>query len=179
MKRDIGIRLALAGLGTALSIVFIVLAYYIKNLSLSLNILASVGIMLPLTKGYYREGLLSAIASCVIGFFIVNISILSFVLASSFYVVFTILWNNKKWNKILGYGIKLAYSFFVFYILYQVVNLITIDFTLLPQMANLPVIYLYLIMNIVFSIAFIVYDFVAVQVFLYLQKIINKTIKNK
>lgn len=173
MKKNIGNRFALAGLGAALAVLFIVLAYYVRNLSLSFTVLASVGVMLPLTKNYYREAILTAIASCVIGFFIANISILSYVLASSFYVIFSILWSNKRFNKIIGYCIKTAYSILVFFILYKAVNLITIDFSMLPKLGNLPQFALYLILNIVFTIAFLVYDIVLVQAYIYLKKIVR------
>jgi hypothetical protein len=179
MKRDIGIRLALSGLGTALAIIFITLAYYVNKASVSLNVAASIGIMLPLAKYYYKEALLSSIAASVIGFFIVNINIIPFIIVCSFYVVFTILWHNKKFNKILGYVIKIIYSIFVFYILYSVVNLIGIDFSILPQLSTLPNYAIYLILNFLFSLAFIMLDVLFIQVYLYLQKQVNKAIKSK
>lgn len=177
MKKNVGTRFALAGLGTALAVIFITLSYFVKNLSLSFTILASVGVMLPLAKNYYREGLLTCIASSIIGFFIANINILSFVLASSFYIVFTVFWNNKKLNKTIGYCIKTAYSILVFFLLYKAVSLITIDFSLMPKLGNLHPAVLYLILNIVFTIAFIVYDIVIVQIYLYLKKLLAKVVK--
>ena len=62
VKKDIGKRLALAGIGTAISLIFVVLAYFIKNLSLSFYVMSAGGVMLPLTKGYFREGFLTAVA---------------------------------------------------------------------------------------------------------------------
>lgn len=177
MKKGIGYRYALAGLGTALSILFITLAFYIKNLSLSFNILASVGIMLPLTKNYYKEGILSSVASSVIGFFIVNIHIISFIVACSFYIVFTIFYYNRNYNKYLGYSIKFVYSVLIFYILYKLTNLIAINFDKFPKIGSLAPIWIYLLLNLVFSIAFLVYDFIIIQVFLYLKKIVAKTLK--
>ena len=43
-------RLALAGIGAAISLGAVILSFYVTNLSLSLNILAACGILLPLTK---------------------------------------------------------------------------------------------------------------------------------
>jgi hypothetical protein len=177
MKKNVGQRFALAGLGTALSVVFITLAYFVRSLTLTFTIMASIGVMLPLAKNYYREGLLTCIASSIIGFFIANISILSFVLASSFYIVFTVFWYNKRYNKTIGYCIKCAYSILVFFILYKAVSLITIDFSLLPKLGNLHPALLYLILNIVFTIAFIIYDIVIVQAYLYLKKSLAKVVK--
>lgn len=177
MKRDLGARLAAAGLGTALSVLFITLSFFIRNLSLSFTVLAALGVMVPLAKGYFREGILTSVASSVIGFFIANISVLSYVLASSFYIVFTIFWMQKKLNKILGYGIKAAYSILVFFILYKLTTLITIDFALLPALGNLSPALLYIILNALFTVAFIIYDIAIGQVFVYLQKVILKVKK--
>jgi hypothetical protein len=177
MKKNIGTRFALAGLGTALSVLFVTLAYFVKSVSLSFTILASIGVMLPLIKNYYREGLLTCVAASIIGFLIVNINILSFVLASSFYIVFTVFWNDKKLNKTIGYCIKAAYSILVFFLLYKAVSLITIDFSLLPKLGNLHPAVLYLLLNVVFSIAFIVYDLLIIQAFLYLKKLLSKVAK--
>lgn len=177
MRKNYGARFALAGLGAALAILFVTLAYLIRNLSLSLTVIAAVGVMMPLTKNYYKEALLTAIASCIIGFFIVNINIISYVLASSFYIIFTIFWDNKKFNKTIGYCIKTAYSILTFFILYKAVNLITIDFTLIPQLGNLHPFVLYLILNIVFIIAFLIYDIVIIRAYIYLKKLVAKVVK--
>ena len=45
VKKDIGKRLAFAGIGTAISLIFVVLAYFIKNLSLSFYVLSAGGVM--------------------------------------------------------------------------------------------------------------------------------------
>ncbi|NLL56476.1 MAG: hypothetical protein GX242_04605 [Clostridiales bacterium] len=177
MKRDIGIRFALAGVGAALSIIFITLSYFVKNLSLSFTVMASVGVMLPLTKNYYKEGLLTCIASGVIGFFIANINVIPFVLASSFYVVFTIFWHNSNFNKIMGILIKILYSFLVFFVLYKVASLIIIDFDRLSKLNALNPAVLYILFNIVFTLAFVVYDFLIIQTYQYIKSLLGKVSK--
>ncbi|HOO23182.1 MAG TPA: hypothetical protein PKY53_05820 [Clostridia bacterium] len=177
MKKSTGTRLALAGLGTALSVIFVTLARFVPNLSLSFTVIAASGVMLPLCKNYYREGLLTCVAASVIGFFIVNIGIVSFVVASSFYIVFTVIWHNKGWNKTVGYCIKTAYSILAFYILYKLTGLITVNFALIPKLGNLRPVIVYILFNIVFTVAFIVYDIVMVYAYKYLKKLIAKIIK--
>ncbi len=181
MKRpqDIGKRMALAGIGAAISLIFVTLAYFVKNLSLTFYVLSSVGVMMPLCYGYYREGLLTSVVVSVAGFFIANLSIIPFVMASGFYVVFAIFWCNKKFNRWVGYLIKFLYSALVFFILYHVLQLISIDFSALPKIEALPYGGLYAILNVLFSLCFIVYDILLEQGYIYLQKLLGKVIKKR
>lgn len=175
MKKDIGSRMALAGLGAAISLIFVTLAYFIKNLSLSFTVLSSIGIMFPLTKNYYREGLLSAIVVTVIGFFIVNVGILPFTLASGFYVVFSIFCYNKKLNKTLIIVIKVIYSIVIFYVFYKLLSLIALDFGKLKFANNLPSEIIYTVLNFIFCIAFICYDYLLIKGYNYLRGLLRKT----
>lgn len=175
MKKDIGSRLALAGLGAAISLIFVTLAYFVKNLSLSFNVLSSIGIMLPLTKSYYREGLLAAISVSIIGFFIVNIGIIPFVMASGFYVVFSIFCYNKKFNKILIMAIKIAYSLILFYVFYKLISAIAIDFGKLKFLNEIPKNLIYFVFNMVFSVAFVCYDYLIIKGYIYLKRRLYKS----
>lgn len=173
-SKNIGSRLALAGLGAAISLIFITLAYFIKNLSLSFNVLSSIGVMFPLTKKYYREGLLTALVVSIIGFFIANIGIIPFVLASGFYVVFCIFCYNKKINKVLLIVIKVIYSIVLFYVFYKLVSLITIDFGKIAFFNKIPSQMIYTILNVIFSISFILYDYLLIKGYTYLQALMYK-----
>lgn len=178
VKKDIGKRLAFAGIGTAISLIFVVLAYFIKNLSLSFYVLSAGGVMLPLTKGYFREGFLTSVAVSVAGFFIVNVSIVPFVMASGFYVVASIFLYEKKFNRWIGYLIKLAYSAAVFFVCYKVLTLIMIDLTVFPTIGNLSPAALYAVLNVIFSLAFILYDFLMEKAYEYLKKLLEKILKS-
>ena len=61
-SRDVGKRIALAGIGAAISLVFVVLAYFVRFLTLSFVVLSAVGVLLPLTQKYYREAFLVTVA---------------------------------------------------------------------------------------------------------------------
>lgn len=176
-KRDLGRRTAFAGIGAAISLVFVICAYFIPNLSLSFYVLSSVGIMLPLSLKYYREAILSSVAVSVAGFFICNLKILPFVVASGFYVVFSVFWKEKNYNRWLGYAIKFFYAGLVFFVLYKATSLITVDFSSLPKIAALSAPALYAILNILFSLAFILYDILLEQGYIYLTKFVVKKIK--
>ncbi len=167
-------KLAWAGLGTALSLVCVTFGYFIKNLSLTFLVLSSVGVMFPLTQKFYKESLLTAFAVSVIGFFVVNINILTFVLGASFYVVFTVFWKEKRFNVILGYVIKILYSIVIFFILYQLTSLIVVDFTKIAILNNATKGVIYLFINILFSLAFLVYDFLLVRGYYYLIELLKR-----
>lgn len=175
--RDIGKRIAFAGVGSAISLIFVTLAYFVSNMSLSFYVLSSVGIMLPLTQNYYREGVLASVAVSVVGFFIANLKIIPFAMASGFYVVFAVFWRNKNFNRWLGYAIKFLYSGLVFFILYKLTSLFTVDLSNLPKIAALPYAASYAIFNVIFSLAFIVYDILVEQGYIYLTKFVVKKIK--
>ena len=177
-KRDIAARIALAGIGTAISLIMVVLAYYVRVVSISFYVLSAAGVMLPLTKKYFREGLLAAIAVSVAGFFIVNLYIIPFVMASGLYVVFTVFLYEKNFNRWIGYAIKFVYSCLVFFICYHVIKVLSIDVSKLTFLENLSEVALYILFNGVFSFVFLPYDFLLEKGYIYLSILVNKIIKN-
>jgi len=177
--KDIGKRTALAGIGAALSLIFVTLAYFVKNLSLSFYVLSSIGVMLPLAYKYYREGILTVVVVTLIGFFIANIGIVPFVAACGFYVVFTVFWHNKKLNRWIGYAIKTAYSILLFFIFYKVTALISVDLTKLSFLNDWTDAAIYIAFNAVFSICFIAYDLLLEYGYIYLCRLLDKILKNR
>lgn len=178
-KRDYAARIALAGIGTAISLVMVVLAYYVKVISISFYVLSAAGVMLPLTQKYYREALLTVIAVGVAGFFIVNLNIIPFIMASGFYVVFTIFFQQKDFNLILGYGIKFLYSCLVFFVCYWAIKVFAVDVDRISFLQGLSKTGLYILLNGIFSAAFLLYDYLLLQGYRYLTKLVAKIIKNK
>lgn len=176
-SRDLGKRVALAAVGAAISLAFITLAYFVRFLTLSFVVLSAVGIMLPLAKRYYREAFLSTVVVTVGGFFIVNLSIIPFAAASGFYVVFTVFWNEKGWNRLLGYAVKFVYSCILFFVLYKVTTLVAVDVTKVTFLETLPDAALYVLVNGVFSICFLLYDFLLEKGFVYLKKVVDRIVK--
>lgn len=175
--KDVGIRIALAGLGTALSVAFIALSYYLSFMTLSFTVLTSVGIMCPLAKNYYREGILAAIAAGVIGFFIANVKIVPYAMASGLYVVLTVFLHNKKINAVLLTVVKLAYSCLVFWIIYKVTGTLVVNFDKLTFLANFNAVGVYAILNVAFSLGFLLYDLLLVKGYEYACKVAAKVIK--
>ena len=177
--KDIGIRLALAGVGTALSLVCVTLSYYLSFMSLSFTVLSCIGVMCPLSKGYYREGIITSVAVCIIGFFIVNIKIIPFAMASGLYVVLTIFLHQKKVNVIITFIAKLAYSCLVFFIIYKVTNILVVDVTKITFLSKFNETGLYIMFNLIFSLCFLLYDLLLIKGHQYATVLADKIIKPK
>ena len=177
-RKDIGSRLAFAGVGTAVCVVFILLGYYVRYVSLSCTVLTSIGILLPLSKGYFRESILTAIVAGIIGFFIANVKIVPYAMGSGLYVVFTVFlqlkFSDKTWKILLGYLFKLGYSALVFWILYGLISVISVDVTKITFLSVLDATTLYIALNIVFSLAFLFYDFLLIKGYEFVKERIKK-----
>lgn len=176
--------IALAGLGAALSLVFVVLAYYIRFTSLALNIFAAAGMLLPLSQKYYKETLLAYAAVCGLGAIIVNIKILSFVLVGGFYSILTVFLRDKKEKikPIVAYPIKIAYSCLVFCVVYYLTDILVVDIDGIAAGANfdfgLSSGWLYLILNLIFSGLYLLYDALFLWAVDYYAPKIEKITKN-
>lgn len=171
-------RIALAGVGSAISLLFIMLSYYIEIISLSMNIFATSGIMLTLSQKYYREAILSAIVVSILGLLIINLAALPFILVGGSYTIFTIFWLQQGYNYYKGLPIKIGYSIFVFFILYKITTLIAFNYEDFAFLKNINKTALYLILNAVFMVSFIIYDLFILTVFKYFkEKVITRILK--
>ncbi len=169
--------MALAGIGTALGVVFIALSYYLSVMTLTFTVLTAVGVMCPLSKDYYREGVLCAVVTGLIGFFIANIKIVPYAMVSGLYVVLTVFLYNKKVNVILTTVIKIAYSCLVFWIVYKLIGLISINVQKITFLASFNETGLYVIINLIFTLCFIVYDLMLISGYKYSKELAKRVIK--
>lgn len=151
-------RIALAGIGSAISLLFVVLSYYIDILTVSFSIFSTFGIMLPLSKKYYRESLISWLAVSLLGFFIVNIHILIFVLIGGGYTVFTCFWENKQFSYTKSIPIKFVYGGLIFFVFYKLVSFIAFSPTELIILKNFDQTLIFILFDFVFALLFIAYD---------------------
>lgn len=160
VKRISSKKIALAGISSAISLVAVIASFYVPNMSLSFNLLAAVGIMLPLTQKYYREAILSYVAVCALGGIFANIHILPFVLIGGAYTIATIVMDDfrEKLKWYITYPIKLVYACFVFFVLYYLTNIFFVNFEALNiSMDNKAL--LYFLLNLAFVALFFIYDF--------------------
>ena len=173
-------RLALAGIGAAISLGAVILSFYLSNLSLSLNILAACGMLLKKKKKYYREAVLQYVAVSALGGIFANIHVLSFVLIGGFYTIAAVAMHNKepklKWY--VTYPIKIAYSCFVFFVVYYLTDILFVNFEALNITIE-PAGLMYFVLNLMFTAAFLVYDALLLWGYRYAIPIVDKITKGK
>ena len=173
-------RLALAGIGAAISLGAVILSFYVSNLSLSLNVLAACGILLPLTKKYYREAVLAYVAVSALGGIFANIHVLSFVLIGGFYTILTVAVHNRdpklKWYVV--YPVKVVYSCFVFFVIYYLTDILFVNFEAL-NISIEPAGLMYFVLNLIFTAAFLVYDALLLWGYRYAIPIVEKITRGR
>ena len=102
---------ALAAMTSAVATIFLVIGNWFPTFSLSGALMASVTMMLPLSKKSYKAAIFSYLATVLLtgmfsGFFARIESLLPFALFSGLHPVFNEFWAEKKLNKALGFMIK-------------------------------------------------------------------------
>lgn len=172
-------KIALAGVGAAISLLSVIASFYVRSASLAFNLLAVVGIALPLTQDYYREAVLAYISVCALGAIFANIHILSFVLIGGGYTIAAVAMDkhSKKIKPVFAYLIKAAYSCFVFFVFYYLTDILVIDFERLGVSTENQGL-LYFVLNIIFSCLFLAYDAFLLWSFKYYIPLVNKITKN-
>ena len=135
--------------------------------------------MLPLTQKYYREAILAYVAVCALGGIFANIHILPFVLIGGFYTIVTVVMEDHK-EKIkwyISYPIKLVYACFVFFVLYYLTNIFFVNFEALKiNLENKAL--LYFLLNLIFVLAFFVYDALLLWGYRWAIPYVNKITRN-
>lgn len=169
-------KIATAGIGAALALLAVIGAYYIPNLSLSLNVLAGVGLLVPLSQRYYKEALLAYVAAAGLGAIFVNIHILAFVLVTGLYTVAAIYANDKKIKLYIVIPAGIAYGCLCFFILYSATSILAVDFAKL-NIGGLSSTAAYILLNAVFIAALAVFHLLILWINAYLDKIVKKIIK--
>ncbi len=161
-------RLASAAVGAAVSLLFVLGAYYIPNLSISLNVLACLGTMLPLTKGYYREASLASIAVIVIGAILVNVQIVPYALVGSLYTICTILAYNKEVKYVYTLPFKMAYAGGSFYVFYSLFSLISVNLDRLTFLQSFNSTQLFWVFCAVWVVVFLAFDVLLINLYKYI-----------
>ncbi len=165
-------KISLSAIGAGISLIFISLAFFIKNISIALNVLASVGLMLPMSKNYYKESFLAYIVASVLGFFIVNVNILSFVFLGGLFPLIVIFCSHKQISRPKRYAIYAIFSivsFFVYFIVFK-----TLFWELIATIGIAQKLWLYPIANAVYFGTLILYEMVLLMIYQEVIKIIAR-----
>ncbi len=160
-------RLAAAAIGAAVSLLFVLGARYIPNLSISFHVLACLGTMIPLTKGYYREASLMSIAVILLGTILVGVVIVPYAIVGSLYTILTVMAYNKKVKYIFTLPVKIVYAGGAFYLFYELFSLITINTNNIPLLSSLDGTQLFCLLCIMFVILFILFDIIILNLYKY------------
>lgn len=166
-------RLTLAGFGAAISVISIILSFYVRPLKLVLRIVTVMGIMLPLTKGYYKEAFLEYIAVVAMGAIFINVKIVTFAVFGGLYTIIAVFLERNpmhiKWY--VAYAIRIIYATIVFWILALVINM----FFKLSDFGYLWNPYAtYFLANLIFIGLFLLYDKVTILAFEKFARIIDR-----
>jgi hypothetical protein len=162
-------KIALSAMGAAISLIFVLVAFWVQRMSLSFNVFAATGMMLPLVKKYYRESIIAYAVVVLIGALVTNIHILPFALVTGAYTIAAIIFYEKNVKFYFVLPIILGYSSLVFYFLYSLTSLLFIDLTK-TSFASLSPAIIYVLLNLVFILAFIVYHFAIIYVYKFIAK---------
>ena len=176
-RQDISKKIALAGVGASISLVFVTLSFFFRGFSITFNILAAVGLMLPLSQKYYREAILAFVAAGGIAAIYATIYVLPFVMVTGSYTIAAIIFYEKKVKKIITYPIIAIYASFVFFVFYRLLSFIFFPSLGFINDINMPAAGLYALLNFVFIMLFVLFDFGVVYLYKNLTPVINKITK--
>ncbi len=172
MKKSNAESIALSAIGAGISLLFILLAFYVKYLSISFNVLATLGLMLPMSKKYYKEALAGYIAVCALGFLFVNINILAFVFLGGLFPLIVIFFSQKaisRKKRYIVYAIFAIFSFFIYFIVFK-----TMFFELLSTFKLEKKLWLYPIANAIYFGVLLLYEMILLMVFQEVEKLLKR-----
>ena len=111
MKSKISTKdIATGGISAALSFLFATGAVYIDALTITLSVLSAAALMLPLSRGRYVGGLLAyAATSGLLMLTASPLKSLPYVVIFGGYTLFCCITEDKRWNKIVVYALKVLW----------------------------------------------------------------------
>lgn len=143
-------------------------------MKLTFTVLATVGTIIPMSRGYVRESALSSIAVIVLGAIIVQTAVIPYVLVGSFYTILTI-WAKRKGIKFFfTLPLKVLYATLVFYIVYTITGLLAIDLEKLVFLDDFSSAAVFFVLDAAFVVAFLIFDFIVLELYVYIGKRLEK-----
>ena len=163
MKRITSKEIALSGIAAALAVIAVVLSYYVTVLTLAFYALSSVALTLPLLADSGRGSILAFAASVGLAFLFVGyIHVMPYILLFGPYTI--LFYYLRKYLKKIYFclPIKVVYVNLAFLATYHAVGLTLADF---PIMDSLPNWGKYVLIYVVLTAAFVVFDFAFASLF--------------
>ena len=174
MKKATSYEIAFAAVSASMSLFFVWLGSFVDFFSITMNCLAAVMLMLPLTIKSLRTSFLSYVAVAGLSFAVAPFpKQLPFVLFYGLYAFLGYLLNDKVKNVYIRYLIKLIYFNIVLYALFKLMGL-TLSEILIFNMEMK-----YYILAICGSLLFLLYDYIYYLILKTITVLVNKRIKPK
>lgn len=183
MKKINSHAIALAGIGSSISLAAVVASVYVPVASLSFLVVAALGIMLPLTFDYWRASIISYIAVSLLAIAITGpIEPLGFIFGFGVYSIIFYLLDYKfykieklnKWLKISIIAvIKIGYFQLALFAIFKLMGIILSNI----ELFNID--WKYWILALIGTAAFILYDLLLRFVFINMKHLMKRVTKNK
>ncbi len=165
--------MALAGIATAISLLFVGLSVLVRFSTVAFFIAASVALMAPMSKRYYASSVLAYVVTSVLGFFIAGDigRVAGFVVYFGPMALITGLLYNLKVKQFVCVPVKLVYINGALALMYFVLHTIVISADVLFEIP-------YWVIAIVGSVILLAIDFVLQFVYSRLIPLVDKAIRS-
>lgn len=165
-------EIAIAGITTALALVFSLLAVYVDFLTASFSVLSALVMMLPIAKGRYLGVGLSYVAtSLLLMLFASPLLSLPFIVVFGGYTVFTTITADKKIKPYIAYPVKVIWINGALALFYLATDFFFIDFDKLGFTLN------YFPLALIVTVIGLLYDFCLIVVYKKIKELAGKHIK--
>lgn len=144
-------KIALAGISSAMATFLLVVSVYVPMIDTTCKMLASLALLLSVSKNNHRCAVLAYLATSILGLILTGniIHVLQFALFFGFHPILISILNQAQAPKMMKTIIKLIYANIALYIVYLIVGF-TLDFLSFELT--------YLNFAIVASFVFLIYD---------------------
>ncbi|MDE6550288.1 MAG: hypothetical protein K2M44_02140 [Clostridia bacterium] len=182
MKRSHSYEIALSAISAAMAVAFIVAQAYVPIMTIAINVMAAMAVNLPFTKDMWKGGVLAYVAASGLGFLIVNIKALPFIMLFGAYSVLMWLldfkfYQSAKLNKIIKIAIialiKIGFYLLMFWACYVLMDIALDTASIFGKTFNLN---FYIVWGVCFAV-FCLYDPLIRWVFKCEKALINRIIK--
>ena len=167
-------QIALAGISSAVALLFVGLSVLVRFSTVAFYVGASVAVMVPLAKRYYLAGFFAYAVSASLGFVIAGdiYTVAGFVVYFGPMSLITGILFNKKVKWFIALPIKVLYINGALALLYFVCNTIMIDASIMDKLS-------YPIIALIGTLALVLIDYVLQFVYSRIIPIIEKVLRSR
>ncbi len=185
MKRSHSYEIALSAISAALAVAFIVAQAYLPVMTVAVNVMAAMAVNLPFTKDMWKGGVLAYIAASGLGFLIVNIKALPFIMLFGAYSVLMWLLDFKFYQSVTRINkvvkiiiitlVKIGFYMLMFWACYNLMDVVLDTASIFGKTVQLN---FYIVWGVCFAV-FCLYDPLIRWVFRCERDLVDRIIKKK